>query len=131
MTPRVVTALTLSFGLALAGCQSTSQAVQQKEDLLSAAGFVPQPANTSARIAAMKKLPPNKFVQQVRNSQIIYVYADPIACQCVYFGNQAAYAQFRQMVFAQKLANERQMTAMMNQDAFDFGPWGGPGPFMY
>ena len=77
------TALALSFGLALAGCQSTSQSVQQKEDLLSAAGFTPQPANTPERIAAMKKLPPNKFVQQVKNSQIVYVYADPIVCQCV------------------------------------------------
>ena len=131
MTSRVVTALAISLGLALAGCQSTSQAVQQKEDQLSAAGFVPQPANTPQRIAAMKKLPPNKFVQQAQNAQIVYVYADPVVCQCVYFGNQAAYAQFRQMVFAQKLADERQMTAMMNQDAFDFGPWGGPGPFMY
>jgi hypothetical protein len=131
MTPRLVAALAVSFGLALAGCQSTPQAVQQKEDLLSAAGFVPQPANTPQRIAAMKKLPPNRFVQQAKNSQIVYVYTDPVVCQCVYFGNQAAYAQFRQMVFQQNLADERQMTAAMNQDAFDFGPWGGSGPFMY
>jgi len=131
MPSHAITALAVAFGLALAGCQSTSQAVQNKEDLLSAAGFIPQPANTAERLAAMRKLPPNKFVQQVRNSQIIYVYADPIVCQCVYFGNQAAYAQYRQMVFAQRLANERQMTALMNQNAFDFGPWDGPGPFMY
>jgi hypothetical protein len=129
MNTYVVAGLAISFGLALAGCQSMPQAVQQKEDLLSAAGFTPQPANTPQRLAAMKKLPPNKFVQQTNNSQMVYVYADPIVCQCVYFGNQAAYAQYRQMVFQQKLADERQMTAVMAQDSFDFGPWGAP--FMY
>lgn len=129
MTKYAVAGFAISFGLALTGCQSTQQVVQQKEDLLSAAGFTPQPANTPQRIAAMKKLSPNKFVQQTKNSQIVYVYADPIACQCVYFGNQAAYAQYRSMVFQQRLADERQMTAAMTQNSFDFGPW--DAPFMY
>jgi len=129
MNTYVVAGLAISLGLALTGCQSMPQAVQQKEDLLSAAGFTPQPANTPQRLAAMKKLPPNKFVQQTNNSQMVYVYADPIVCQCVYFGTQAAYAQYRQMVFQQRLADERQMTAVMAQDSFDFGPWGAP--FMY
>jgi len=131
MTSRVVVALAVSFGLALAGCQSTPEVVQKKEDLLAAAGFTPQPANTPQRIAAMRKLPPNKFVQQANNAQIVYVYADPVVCQCVYFGNQAAYAQYRQMVFQKNLADERQMTAAMNQAAFDFGPWNEPVPFTY
>ncbi len=129
MNTYVAAGFVISFGLVLAGCQSTPQAVQQKEDLLSAAGFTPQPANTSQRLAVMKKLPPNKFVQQTKNSQMVYVYADPVVCQCVYFGNQAAYAQYRQMVFQQKLADERQMTAAMAQDSFDFSPWNAP--FMY
>lgn len=126
MRSRLAAGLAVTLSIGLAGCQSTQQAVQQKEDLLSAAGFIPQPANTPQRLAAMKKLPPNKFVQQTKNSQVAYVYADPIVCQCVYFGNQAAYAQYRQMVFQKRLADERQMTAAMNQDAFDFGPWDAP-----
>ncbi|TCR65391.1 hypothetical protein [Bosea sp. BK604] len=127
MTRHAVIGLAVAIGLVLAGCQTAS--VEQKENLLSAAGFVPQPANTPERIAAMKKLPPNKFVQQAQNSQIVYLYADPIVCQCVYFGNQAAYAQYRQMVFQKNLADERQMTAMMAQNSFEFGPWNAP--FMY
>ncbi|KRE16825.1 hypothetical protein ASE63_13920 [Bosea sp. Root381] len=86
MTNHLAAGLAIALNLVLAACQSTPQAVQQKEDLLSAAGFTPQPANTPQRIAAMKKLPPNKFVQQTKNSQIVYVYADPVVCQCVYFG---------------------------------------------
>jgi hypothetical protein len=129
MTNHVVAGLVISFGLALAGCQSTPQAVQQKEDLLAAAGFTLQPANSPARIAAMNKLPPNKFVRQTSGGTVVYVYADPAGCQCVYFGNQTAWSNYRGAVFAKQLANEQQMTAMMNQDAFDFGPWGAP--FMY
>src|SRR3954447_19460271 len=118
---------TASLAVALGGCQTAS--VQNKENLLTAAGFTPQPANTPQRQAAMRKLPPNKFAQQTSGGQVVYVYADPIVCQCVYFGNQAAYAQYRAMVFQQNLADEQQMTATMAQNAFDFGPWGPP--FMY
>src|SRR4051794_12089811 len=42
-----------AISLVLAACQTPQQAVQQKEDLLAAAGFTLQPANSPARIAAM------------------------------------------------------------------------------
>jgi hypothetical protein len=129
MTNHVVAGLVISFGLALAACQTPQQAVQQKENLLAAAGFTLQPANSPGRIAAMKKLPPNKFVRQTSGGAVVYVYADPAGCQCVYFGNQTAWSNYRASVFAKQLADEQQMTAMMNQDAFDFGPWGTPFPY--
>jgi hypothetical protein len=111
------------FALLLSACQSPQQSVQSKEDLLAAAGFMIKPANTPARLAAMKKLPPHKFVQQTSGTNIVWLYADPTICQCVYFGDQSAWSNYRAMVFAKQLANEQQMTAVMNQNAFDFGPW--------
>ncbi len=112
-------------GLMTSACQSTAALVQDKEDQLAAAGFTLQPANTPARIAALKSLPPHKFVQQVKGNNVVYLYGDPTVCRCVYFGNQQAYGTYRAMVFQQNLANEMQMTAMMQQNtAFDFGPWG-------
>jgi hypothetical protein len=114
----------LTAGLLLSACQTPQQAVQSKEDLLAAAGFAIKPANTPARLAAMKKLPPHKFVQQTSGTNIVWLYADPTICQCVYFGDQTAWSNYRAMVFAKQLANEQQMTAIMNQNAFDFGPWG-------
>lgn len=30
------------------------------------------------------------------------------------------------MRFQQNIANQEEMTAMMNQDSYDMGPWGGP-----
>lgn len=107
------------------GCQTTAEIVQGKEDMLAAAGFVLQPADTPARLAALKSLPPHKFVRQTKGSTIVYVYGDPTVCKCVYFGSQQAYGAYRAMVFQQNIADEQRMTAFMMQDSsFDFGPWG-------
>jgi outer membrane biogenesis lipoprotein LolB len=102
-----------AISLVLAACQTPQQAVQSKENLLAAAVFTLQPANTPRRIAAMNKLPPNKFNRQTSGGTVVYVYADPAGCQCVYFGNQTAWSNYRASVFAKQLADEQQMTAMM------------------
>ncbi|HEX3416711.1 MAG TPA: hypothetical protein VHT21_09950, partial [Stellaceae bacterium] len=73
-----------------------------------------------------RSLPPNKFVTRIRNGQPVYLYADPLVCRCVYFGNQQNWAAYRQEVFAQQLADEAQMTAIMNQNDWDWAPWGWP-----
>lgn len=123
MTPRLSPGIIFATALLISGCQSPQQAVQSKEDLLAAAGFTINPANTPARLVSMRKLPPHKFVQQTNGGNVVWVYADPTVCQCVYFGDQTAWSNYRAMVFAKQLANEQQMTAIMNQNAFDFGPW--------
>src|SRR6516162_5146597 len=109
--------------LGIAGCATPQQQVSQKEDLLSAAGFQVRVADSPHRIAAMKSLPPNKFVTHVRNGQTVYVYADQLVCKSVYFGTQHNWDAYRQEVFQQQLANEAQMTAIMYQESWDWGPW--------
>ena len=104
--------------VALSACAQ----VQQKEDLLAAAGFTLVPANTPQRQASLASLPPHKFAQQVRNNVVVYIYADPTICDCLYVGNQAAYDRYRQEVFAKNLANEQQMTAQINE--MEWGAWG-------
>jgi hypothetical protein len=96
--------------------------VQNKEDMLAAAGFTLVPANTPQRQAALASLPPHKFVRQERNNTVVYTYADPTICDCLYVGNQAAYGRYRENVFQKKLADEQQMTAQIYQ--MDWGPWG-------
>lgn len=115
----------LFLGVFLVGCQSPSQVISGKENLLTAAGFVAKSATSPDQQASLKSLPANKFVQQTKNNQTVYLYADPVVCQCVYSGNQAAYSKYSQMVFQKNLADEQQMTATMADNAFDFGPWGG------
>ena len=89
--------------------------------MLAAAGFTLVPANTPQRQASLTALPPHKFVQQVRNNAVIYTYADPTICDCLYVGNQAAYDRYRQEVFAKNIANEQQMTAQINEMNWGLG----------
>ena len=112
--------------LAVSGCASQQQLVGQKEDLLAAAGFQIRIADSPHRLAAMRSLPPNKFVTKVVTGQPVYLYADPLVCWCVYFGNQQNWAAYRQKVLAKQLADEAQMTALMYQSGWDWGPWGWP-----
>jgi hypothetical protein len=122
------TVLCAMAGLALgaASCVSPQQQVAQKEDLLAAAGFQVRPADSPHRIAAMKRLPPHKFVTKVVNGNPVYLYADPLDCDCVYFGTQQNWDAYKQEMFAKQLADQAQMTAIMNQEAWDWGPWGYP-----
>lgn len=108
------------FGVFLSGC--SSQMVKDKEDMLAASGFTLVPANTPSRQRSMAQLPPHKFVRQMRDDKVIYVYADPTICNCLYIGGQAAYGQYRANVFQQRIADEQQMTADMAQ--MEWGPWG-------
>ncbi len=106
--------------IAMSACAA---AVQNKENMLAAAGFTAEPANTAQRHASLASLPPHKFVHQVHAGQLLYTYADPTICDCLYVGDQAAYDRYRKNVFEQNLANEEEMTAEMNQSV-DWGPWG-------
>jgi hypothetical protein len=123
---KLTTLCALTGLLAVAGCASQQQLVGQKEDLLAAAGFQIRVADNPHRLAAMRRLPPNKFVTRIVNGQPVYLYADPLVCQCVYFGTQQNWAAYRQEVLARQLADEAQMTAMMNESAWEWSPWGWP-----
>jgi hypothetical protein len=112
--------------LTVVGCATQQQLVGQKEDLLAAAGFQIRIADNPRRLAAMRSLPPNKFVTRIVNGQPVYLYADPLVCRCVYFGTQQNWAVYRQEVLAKQLADEAQMTALMYQSEWDMGPWGWP-----
>jgi hypothetical protein len=118
------TAAVLALGVA--GCVSPQQQVGQKEDLLAAAGFQVRPADSPHRVAAMKRLPPNKFVTRIRDGNPVYLYADPLDCNCVYFGTQQNWDAYKQEMFAKQLADEAQMTAILSQEEWDWGPWGYP-----
>jgi hypothetical protein len=113
---------TLAFLAVCVVVSACAAQVQNKEDMLAAAGFTLVPANTPQRQASITSLPPHKFSHQVRNNVVIYTYADPTICDCLYVGNQASYDRYRQEVFAKNIANEQQMTAQINE--MNWGPWG-------
>jgi hypothetical protein len=119
MINRPMIAVPIALGLMLSACQSSVQNVQNKEDMLAAAGFVAQPANTPRRLAALQSLPPHKFVRHVKDGRIVYVYGDPTICGCVYFGSQQAFATYRSKVLTRQTVNEDQLDASLEKQAFD------------
>jgi hypothetical protein len=127
MTKFLAFAAAANAVLLLGACASPSAVIGQHEDMLAAAGFTLRPADTPDRVASLKGLPPHKFVSNVRNGRVTYIYADPTICGCLYVGDQAAYGRYQKMVFDKKIADERQMAAQLDENAamnWSLGPWG-------
>jgi hypothetical protein len=113
----------LTCAVALSGCVT---AQQNKDDMLSAAGFRIKTADTSDKIASLTSLPPHKFVASTQNGTPAYLYADPTICKCLYYGDQAAYASYQQMAAQQRFADQQTIRATMLADTpwNDWAPWG-------
>jgi hypothetical protein len=107
----------------LGGCQTLAQRVTDKEDLLAAAGFAAQPANTPQRLASLRALPANKFVPKTKGDAIEYVYADPVVCNCLYVGDQTAFNAYKKEVFTRNIVNEQQLTAETYSDPWNWAGW--------
>jgi hypothetical protein len=109
----------------LGGCQTLAQRVTDKEDLLAAAGFTAQPANTPQRVASLRMLPANKFVPKTKGDVFDYIYADPIVCNCLYVGDQTAFDAYKKEVFTRNIVNQQQFTAETYSDSWNWGGWDG------
>jgi len=111
-----------------AGCAAMrEERAKEEESILSAAGFQMKPADTPQRVAHLQTLTPLKLVPHTRSSdgKLLYVFADPKGCQCLYVGDEGAYQRYRQLALRQQIAQEQMMAAQMNEDAaMDWGLWG-------
>lgn len=115
------------FGLclSLSACATPSELVANKEDQLAAAGFLIKPANTPQREAMLQRLPPHHFVRREKGDALTYVYADPLVCDCLYVGTQAAYSRYVRYRQQKRLADEQEMTASLYSDpAWSWNAWG-------
>ncbi len=89
----------------LIGCAAVkTEETVSTESLLSAAGFKMVPATTPAEVDMLNSLPPNKVQFSVKNNQPLYWYADPVACNCVWTGDQAAYNRYQGLVVESNIA---------------------------
>jgi len=115
-----------------AGCETTAQSVQKQETNLSELGFVARPANTPVRAAMLKTLPSHKFLRRTRGTDVRYVYADPLDCNCLYVGSAKAYAHYRELqklrVAVKQIHNDVVADDLSAGDyvdtSWDWGPWG-------
>jgi len=117
--------LTAAAGIALGvvGCAPSTQ-VAKTGDLLTQSGFMVRVADKPSRVEQMNRLPP-KFVTRVRNGQLVYLYADPTGCNCVYLGSQQSWDNYRQKMAAQR-AKQEEMSAMQSREELDNNVWALP-----
>ena len=77
-------------------------------------------------MAKLETMTQRKLVPHEKDGKPFFVYADALECKCVYAGTEQAHQRFQQLAIQQKLANQEEMTAAMNEDAaMDWGGWGG------
>lgn len=116
---------------ALGAC---TQAVTNREDMLVTAGFKPQRADTPERQAALKSMPVHRLSMQNRKGKIVWVYADPTICNCVYLGDEQAYDAYVRLLSQKNLAEERRVDAEMTKYStvpypFPWDAWGPETPY--
>ena len=91
--------LTLTLTLALAALAFGALAQTLKRDrLLEQSGFFMRSADTPAKVARMKRLPPLKFIARNSPRGRYYLFADPKLCVCVFVGNQRAMDNFQSQI---------------------------------
>ena len=102
-----------------------AQNAEDKEQLLAAAGFKMQLADTPEKLAHLKTLTQQKIVMHEKDGKNYYVYADATTCQCLYIGQDSNYQNFQQLQIQKNIAQEQQMSAEMNENAaMNWGMWG-------
>ena len=116
--------------LALAvGCAG----VQQKQDLLVAAGFKVITPTKPDQVALLPTLPKGKVTQISYKGKTYYVLPD-LAHNQAYVGGPKQYQAYQQIRIQQQLSNENLRAASMNEETAQnlsawggWGAWGGPG----
>ncbi|UZR30159.1 hypothetical protein [Methylococcus mesophilus] len=109
----------------VAACASLEEKVQDTEQLLAAAGFKINYAQTAEQQANVKGMTQQKLVAHPKGDKVMYVYADANICQCVYVGDADAYARFQKLAVEKEIADEQRQAAETNLDAtMNWGMWG-------
>ena len=115
----------LATAFALGGCAAMRRhEARDTGDLLVSAGFTTKPADTPERAQQLHAMPPLKLVSESEDGNVVYRYADPYSCNCLYVGDQQAYAEYKRLALQKQLADERLEAAEAEESAaLDWGPW--------
>ena len=76
----------------LSGCTYfRKEDADKTEATLAAAGFRMKPADTPKREASLAQFPVRKVVSRSHDGKVVYFYADPDFCKCLYTGTAQEY----------------------------------------
>jgi hypothetical protein len=100
---RKVMVLALIVALPLTGCAAIQRGeAREKEYWLAVAGFQAEPADTPAKLANLRAMPPHKLVSQEKDGTVVYSYADPDYCQCMFVGGSKEYSAYQHLFVGKK-----------------------------
>ena len=124
MKPLAAVLALLALSLALSACTAMRKWESgSTEDLLSAAGFTIRSADTPAQMAKLKSFEPYKMIRRVKNGELLYTYADPSNCQCLFVGNADQYAEYKRLALKKQIADEQLQAAEANEAAMMDSEW--------
>ena len=118
--------MVFATAFAMVGCAAMRRhEARDTGDLLVAAGFRSKLADTPEREQRLRALPPLKMVSQSKDGHLVYRYADPYSCDCLYVGDEQAYAEYKRLALKKQVAEERLEAAEAEESgAMDWGLWG-------
>lgn len=64
------------------------------EQMLVAAGFHMRPTDTTELQEDLRSIPPHRIVSRTKDGNVVYMYADPDKCHCVYVGGSKEYSEY-------------------------------------
>ena len=123
------TSMVLSVGLAVAvmltGCATIRRSeARSTEQLLAAAGFVMRPADTAERQQRLAAMPPYRLESRTKDGKVVYTYADPDACKCIYVGGSKEYSEYQRLRVQRQIAADQAWAAQEAEMDMDWGMWG-------
>lgn len=100
--------LVLGTAFALGGCSVMHQhEASYTGNLLVAAGFRANPADTPQRAQQLRDVPPLKIESRLKGGNMVYYYADPYSCACLYVGDRQAYVEYQRLALEKQLARQQ------------------------
>jgi hypothetical protein len=64
------------------------------ERMLVAAGFHMRLADTPESQEDLRSIPPHRIVSRTKDGNVVYMYADPDNCHCIYLGGSREYSEY-------------------------------------
>jgi hypothetical protein len=85
-------AVPMLLGAACAAIQRFE--VRDTERMLVAAGFHVRLVDTPEAQEDLRSIPPYRIVSRTKDHNVVYMYADPDNCHCVYVGGNKEYSEY-------------------------------------
>jgi hypothetical protein len=113
----------LVVAVMLTGCAAIQRSeARSTEQLLAAAGFVMRPADTAERQQHLAALPPYRLESRTKDGKVVYTYADPGGCHCLYVGGSKEYSEYQRLRVQSQIAADQAWAAQQTQ--MDWDMWG-------